>query len=562
MAKVRIVQPTFSGNKFDMSQPDIKVNRTLKPVDREHSNMEIEKGEYVVTNTANTGLPETYIAGGKRHSENGTPVNLPADSFIFSRDNKMKIRDEDILKMFGKTGNKAMTPADLAKQYDINKYRQILADNNSDKLQVETAELMIANYNEKLGKLALVQESLKGFPDSIPKIAMPYLEASKFDPANITDPTGDTTPGNMDQAKYGAQVPVPEMYPALYQMGGGQPFLNYSQMPQANAQQQMLNSVVANNAAQIQQNKQMWNQDNNPVNLDQRSIMQGMWDMAQAVDPTPVTNIANMGVNKLRGVNQEMGDVAGVFASMIPGIKNAKKVKNFLGALDKGDDVYNVATAAYQMGGMATANVDYIFLDGGGTGDQYVSELDKLIAQKKQQELDKAAQKERNAMWASGHKEYEKSLEKIKELKQDIKKDTDILEVGLGIKKSNVYINRTASELEQLKNKLVDKYKTLDSLNQKLNTGKKTDISKMVIPQYTGMSNPFPGGNYAPLMTNVRTQQTSALPEQTPSASRRDDLVNEIMDPKNTQPAPKLKPATGGKKLKKEVKVVYTDEEF
>ncbi len=426
MAKVRIVQPISNGNKFDMSQPDIKVNRTLKPVDREHSNMEIEKSEYVVTNTADTGLPETYIAGGKRHSEGGTPVNLPADSFIFSRDNKMKIRDEDILKMFGKTGNKAMTPADLAKQYDINKYRQILADSNSDKLQVETAELMIANYNEKLGKLALVQESLKGFPDSIPKIAMPYLEASKFDPANITDPTGDTMPGNMDQAKYGAQVPIPEMYPALYQMGG-----------------------------------------------------------------------------------------------------------------------------------MANADVDYIFLDG---GQSYFSELDKKLAEKKQQELAVGLKNENTAIWANKRKAYNNDT---KSLIKAIENDKTLLEIGLGLQqpqpksaletkgiRSNTFVNKSSDELTKIKQRLENNYRKLNTIEKDFRKGSEQDIQKMVLPQYASVSNPFSGGNYAPLMTNVRTQQTSALPEQTLSASRRDNLVNEIMDPKNTQPAPKLNPATGGKKLK------------
>ena len=75
----------------------------------------------------------------------------------------MKIKDPDILEMFGKTGKKGYTPAELSKTYNLNKYREILANNTSSPRAIETAEAMIQNYNLKLGALALVQESMKGF---------------------------------------------------------------------------------------------------------------------------------------------------------------------------------------------------------------------------------------------------------------------------------------------------------------------------------------------------------------------------------------------------------------
>lgn len=188
-----------------LSQPDIEVNNTLSPVNREDANLEAELGETAFTDKVGDGIPQLYKIGGERHYNGGTPLNLPDDSFIFSRDNKMKIGG-DILNSFGKPkGTKdKYTPADLSKQYDINSFRKVLADSDTDKIQRETAERMIANYNLKLGKLGLVQESKKGFPDGIPAISMPYLEMLQVDPSQFVSPQGAPDQPDADNvAKYG-----------------------------------------------------------------------------------------------------------------------------------------------------------------------------------------------------------------------------------------------------------------------------------------------------------------------------------------------------------------------
>jgi hypothetical protein len=175
--------PVMAG---EFSAPDVKVNSTLRAVPREEANLEAEKGETAVTDLNGDGIPEHYKIGGKRHYDGGTPLYLPDNSFIFSRDRKMKIKDPEILKQFGMAANKGgYTPADIAKKYDINKFRQILGDKDTDDLQRKSAEAMIASYNMKLGKLALVQEAMKGFPQGIPAIAMPYIQASGIDPASF-----------------------------------------------------------------------------------------------------------------------------------------------------------------------------------------------------------------------------------------------------------------------------------------------------------------------------------------------------------------------------------------
>ena len=170
----------------EFSAPDIETNSTLKAVPRSEANLEAEKGETAVTDLNGDGIPEHYKIGGKRHYDGGTPLYLPDDSFIFSRDRKMKIKDPEVLKQFGMAAKKGgYTPADIAKKYDINKFRAVLGDPDTDDLQKKSAEAMVTNFNMKLAKLALAQESIKGFPQGIPAIAMPYMEAAQIDPANF-----------------------------------------------------------------------------------------------------------------------------------------------------------------------------------------------------------------------------------------------------------------------------------------------------------------------------------------------------------------------------------------
>jgi hypothetical protein len=199
------------GSYHGGNDPEIKVNRTLKPTSKENATLEAELGETVITNLQGEGIPEFYKIGGKPHSKGGTPLNLPANSFIFSKDKSLYIKDEDVLKMFGKTAKKkGYSPAELSKSFDLNKYREILVDPNSDKKSKETAEMMIKNYNLKLGSLALVQESMKGFEDGIPAVAFPYLEHMQINPTDLLGP--QNAPGETLQQFKGGGSYVPK-YP-------------------------------------------------------------------------------------------------------------------------------------------------------------------------------------------------------------------------------------------------------------------------------------------------------------------------------------------------------------
>jgi hypothetical protein len=167
---------SFGGADMNAASRHLENTRYLKQVPRDEANLEAEKGESAFGDINGDGFPEHMLIGGKRHSNGGTPLNLPDGTFIFSDTASMKIKDPKILAKFGKKSG-SFTPAELAKPYDINKYRKILEDPNSDKVDKKSAELMIKNINMKLGALALAQESKKGFPQGVPEVARPYMEA-------------------------------------------------------------------------------------------------------------------------------------------------------------------------------------------------------------------------------------------------------------------------------------------------------------------------------------------------------------------------------------------------
>jgi hypothetical protein len=167
-----------------MSKQPTEARGTLQPVPRDEANLEAEAGETAVVNI--DGMSAHFKIGGERHSKGGTPLSLPDNSFIFSDTAKMKIKDPIIQAQFGMVPKKSgYTPAEIAKKYDINKFRKVLADPDSEDIDRDTAELMISNYNLKLAKLALLQESIKGFPQGIPVIAMPYLIENEIDPSEF-----------------------------------------------------------------------------------------------------------------------------------------------------------------------------------------------------------------------------------------------------------------------------------------------------------------------------------------------------------------------------------------
>jgi len=168
------------------------VSNTIQEVPRDEANIEAERGETVYGDLDGDGGLEHMKIGGKRHSQGGTPLSVPEGSFIFSDTAKMKIKEENVLKYFGLPAKKGgYTPAEIAKRYNINKYKAIVENENADEMSKNTAQLMLKNYEKKLAYLSMVQESMKGFPQGAPQVAEGYMGEQE----------------QLDQAKYGGDLP-------------------------------------------------------------------------------------------------------------------------------------------------------------------------------------------------------------------------------------------------------------------------------------------------------------------------------------------------------------------
>ncbi len=176
--------------------------RTLGPDPRSKSNVEVEKDETVLTNMSRgmNNIVEFYKASGKKHSDGGTPMNLPTDdtgsgaSFVFS--DKLKIKDPTVLEMFGHKG-KSATPAEISAKHlkIINSSKDILLDKDADKLSKMSAELNIETSKSELDKLKIIQESMKGFPNGLPSGTEAFFQkmsATKSNRKTVTLPSLET----------------------------------------------------------------------------------------------------------------------------------------------------------------------------------------------------------------------------------------------------------------------------------------------------------------------------------------------------------------------------------
>lgn len=290
--------PAMGGADIDSytGKPKLKFNRTLKAVPREEANLEAEGRETAMVNTGN--IPAFYTISGPRHAQGGVPLNLPDDSFIFSDFREMRIKDPELLAKFGKAVKKgqSFTPAELSKQYDINKYRQILQDPNSDKLDKKTAEIMIRNYNMKLGALALAQESKKGFPQGIPAVAKPFMEANGLSEEDFIPKEEEeaTEPGMMAEGEEmmaeenqapetmpdGSPVAMPQGEPMMPPQGM-QPPMQYGGFPMAAYGMEMggygmpfYNIPTAQDGAEVSYN--LVDNQGNPVNTPSNYVPPGV----------------------------------------------------------------------------------------------------------------------------------------------------------------------------------------------------------------------------------------------------------------------------------------------
>jgi hypothetical protein len=162
----------------------VGVNNKMGAIPRDQANIEVEGGESVIGDVNQDGTMELMHFVGKRHSEGGVPVNIPEGSFIFSDTKSLTIKDREVVeKIFNLPFRKqGYTPGEISKKYEINTYVEVLKDENADPLAKRSAAEMLKKNKQKLGILAFIQESMKGFPDGIPAIAEEVLSTMGIDP--------------------------------------------------------------------------------------------------------------------------------------------------------------------------------------------------------------------------------------------------------------------------------------------------------------------------------------------------------------------------------------------
>ena len=179
-----VTNPYLDGGSNSDSNSD-SVRYSLSSVPKDIANIEAEGGETVLTDLNNDGQFGLYNINGPRHGSGGVPMFLPEQSFVYSDTSKMKFGKET-LSEFGISSKKKMTPAKVSKKFPLNKYFGVMNNDDTDKIGLKSAELMIAKNGGQLSKLSFAQESKKQFSDGVPVTSHPYLISQGIDPIEFT----------------------------------------------------------------------------------------------------------------------------------------------------------------------------------------------------------------------------------------------------------------------------------------------------------------------------------------------------------------------------------------
>jgi hypothetical protein len=164
---------------------DESVRYSLSSVPRDKANIEAEGGETVLTDLNNDNQFGLYNIRGPRHSKGGVPMYLPEQSFIYSDTDKMRF-DQTEMAEYGIESKTKLTPAQISKKYDLNKYYGAMKDQFADEITARSSELMLKKNMMGLSKLAFGQELKKKFEDGVPLAAHPYLVSIGEDPIDFT----------------------------------------------------------------------------------------------------------------------------------------------------------------------------------------------------------------------------------------------------------------------------------------------------------------------------------------------------------------------------------------
>lgn len=143
---------------IDPAPNPYQYKRTLQESD--NPDIIVEKQEAILGDFNGDGTQALMkVDTGTHASGNDQGINVPDNAFVFSDTKALKIKDKELLKNFNQS--KPKTPAQIAKQYDLQKFTSTLSDPKADQTSKKTAQLMVDNYTQKLSELAALQEGMK-----------------------------------------------------------------------------------------------------------------------------------------------------------------------------------------------------------------------------------------------------------------------------------------------------------------------------------------------------------------------------------------------------------------
>jgi len=206
---------------------DESVRYSLSSVPRDKANIEAEGGETVLTDLNDDNQFGLYNITGPRHSKGGVPMYLPEQSFIYSDTDKMRFNQEEMAE-YGIESKSKMTPAQISKRYDLNKYYGTMKDQFADEITARSSELMLKKNMMGLSKLAFGQELKKKFEDGVPLAAHPYLVSIGEDPIEFTAKVENITKQQAQMKAFAALDPeqqqqLLQLQEMMAQVDGQQP---------------------------------------------------------------------------------------------------------------------------------------------------------------------------------------------------------------------------------------------------------------------------------------------------------------------------------------------------
>lgn len=175
-----------------MNQPDKekKGMEVLNGVPREKANVEVEKGEVVVSSDPSTNQKITASVGGEKHSNGGTPEDLPEGTAVYS--DTLKLGDPTLLQILGFKGDKPKTFADIAKKWDTAELLKKKENPTNDKIANTALDKSLENANFKLSLAFTLQqfhEKKKGSQTEHSKHFEPLLERTGLTYDQLLDAT-------------------------------------------------------------------------------------------------------------------------------------------------------------------------------------------------------------------------------------------------------------------------------------------------------------------------------------------------------------------------------------